>query len=164
MDISLNRWRTKEMKVLTTMIATFMLFSCATVTPGARDSQSIEQREKLLRERVIKMWDAMVRRDRETAYDLHDPFFRAKENKDAFKGRSVPVYHFNPKVESIDIQCNIATVKVKFEYELRGVMVMGKEVSQPRKETIGTETWIFMDNTWYRQYVDNITDSSFVSY
>ncbi len=163
MDTSGVQGKAQMLRISVLILMGLVLCSCATLTPGSVDSPAFD-REQRLKERAARMWDAMVKRDWETVYDMSDPFFRAKNRRDAYKVRNTPVYHFSPEVRAVDIQCNIATVSVRFEYELKGLTVMGKEISQSRKETVITERWIFVDDNWYRQYIDNITDSSFASY
>lgn len=122
------------------------------------------ERERLLRERVMKMWAAQVEGDRNAMYDLYDPFFRARLDRDPYKEQKLHAKYYNPEITSIDIKGNIAEVGVKVEYELSGIVMMGRPVKEPRKETITNEIWLFMDGTWFREFVEYITESRIAIY
>ena len=145
-------------KMLSIALLAFVLVSCATATTKTSQALSKEEKEKLLRDRVMTVWTAMVGGDRGIVYDMYDPFYRAKQDRDAFKGKAINIYYYNPYIEEIDIKGDVATVKVRQTYEIKGIKMLGKEVNQPPKEAITTETWIFVDNNWYREYINYIMD------
>jgi hypothetical protein len=146
------------------LIFGMLLVSCATTTGQSGRSLSPETKEALLRERVMTMWNAQVKGDRATMYDLYDPFYRAKENKGAFVGTAVPLFYYNPEIKEIGVKGNVATVRVQMEYELRRYMVRGREVSQAKQQVVTTETWLFIDGNWYRLFFDNLTEAPVARY
>jgi hypothetical protein len=150
--------------ILSVALLAFLLVSCATATTGTRHTLSKEEREKLLRERVMTVWTAMVSGDRGIVYDMYDPFFRAKKNRAEFKSMPMKIYYYNPAIEGIDIKDNVATVRVRETYEIKGIRMFGKEVNQSPKDAVTTETWIFIDDNWYRQYINYIMDESLADF
>ncbi len=123
-----------------------------------------EKKEQLLRERVNAMWDAQIKRDRRVMYDLYDPFFTSRVTKDWFAGQNMPAHYSNTEIQEVDIKGNVANVKVKIVFEIKDVMLLGKLHSEPPKESVTSETWLFIDGNWYRQFIDYITDSSIAAY
>lgn len=151
-------------RIIPLLIITLLLISCSSLLISKSQDISDEGKEILLKERVQTLWEGMVKRDRGLMYDMYDPFFRINVNKMQFVGMNMPIYYFNPELKLYEIKGNVARINVKVEYEVRGVKLHGKEVKEPRKETVTTETWLFIDDNWYRQYVDNLSEASLVKY
>lgn len=151
-------------KIISILLLFLMLGGCTTATVGNKKISDAD-RERLLAERVKILWDAMVKRDRETIYDIYDPFFKSRENKYAFAGKQIPIFYYNPEISEIIIKGNVATVKIKMEYEIKGFRTpLGKEINEPKKKVITTETWIFMDDNWHKEFIDQIADATFAPY
>lgn len=131
---------------------------------GGKPSMSKDGSEKLLRERVADFWVAMVKREREKVFELYDPFYRIRETRAVFTAKNHPIFHFSPETVGVEIKGNVATVKVRVEYEVKGLKMRGKDLEQPRKETVVTETWIFIDGNWYKEYIDQIMDATTTPY
>lgn len=151
-------------KIIFILLLFLILGGCTMATVGSKGMTDADK-ERLLAERVKLLWDAMVKRDRETIYDMYDPFFKSRENKLTFAGRQIPIYYYNPEIRQIDIKGNVATVKVKIEYEIKGFKTqLGTVINEPKKEVITTETWLFIDDNWYKEYIDQIFDSTLAPY
>jgi len=152
----------KGMSHLAIVLVMLTIGACATIN-GPSLSES--QKEALLKERATELWKAQAAGDRAKIYDLYDPFYRVRVKKGLFSDKTIPIKYYNPEVVAVDIKGNVATVQVKMEYETKGLMSRsGKKFDQPKKETITNETWLFMDGTWYRQYIDYISDATFADY
>lgn len=125
-----------------------------------------DKREESLKERVSELWKLQVEGNRSAMYDYYDPFFRARVTREAFAGAAKwPIFYYAPEVLAVFIQDNIARVMVKMEYEIKGLITpMGRKIDQERKQNITQETWLYIDNNWYRQFIDYITDSSIAKY
>ncbi|MCG2720930.1 MAG: hypothetical protein L6290_02785 [Thermodesulfovibrionales bacterium] len=162
--MSKSRYYSGILAILVLIIGIFSV-GCATVG-GPPGQMSEASREALLKERVMKMWEAQVTGDRATMYDMYDPFFRARVKKGLFADKDTSyISYYNPMVESVDIKGNVAHVRVKMEYEVKGLdMPGGGKYDEPRKENITNETWLFIDGTWYRQFIDYITEAAFAKY
>jgi hypothetical protein len=127
---------------------------------------SESQNEALLKDRATEFLKAQAAGDRAKMYDIYDPFFRARAKKGIFTDTTIPIYYYNPAVLSVDIKGNVATVKAKIEYEVKNLVnpKSGKKFNQPKTESIMTDTWLFIDGTWYKQYVDHLSDATFANY
>jgi hypothetical protein len=121
-------------------------------------------KEELLRQRAQEMWHAQANGDRETMYDYYDPFFRARVTKAYFAGITIPIFYYDPVVDSVEIKGNVAEVKGSMEYEVKALQGKLGTIDVPRKQNVDRETWLFVDGNWYRQYIDYISDSSFAKY
>ena len=145
----------------------FLLMAGCAAMPGFRQTaleMDPAEKEALLRQRVQEIWHAQANDDRETMYEYYDPFFRARVKKGFFGVKTVPIYYFNPAIESLEVRGNVATVRVRMEYEVRGYPGQLGPIDVPRKQNVDHETWLFIDGTWYRQYINYLTDSSFAKY
>jgi hypothetical protein len=141
-----------------------MLTSCASLPSGKTRELSDGQKEQLLRQRVQAIWDATVRQDRSTVYDMLDPFFRVKVDKSFFLAMKGFVTYFDTEIKAVEVKGNVARAAVRVEYETRGLHMHGKEVKPERKETVTMETWLFIDGNWYREFVDNLSETSVAKY
>jgi uncharacterized protein YchJ len=156
-----------NLKLFVIAILAVGIFSlgCATVSRTSGDLDA-EQKEALLRSRAMEMWNAQIVGDRFAMYELYDPFFRARVRKGQFADKELAyIKYYNPEVYAVHIEGNVAQVRIKMEFEVKGlVLKSGKVHDEPRKENITNETWLFIDGTWYRQFIDYITDSTFAKY
>ncbi|HWR59203.1 MAG TPA: hypothetical protein VN328_09975 [Thermodesulfovibrionales bacterium] len=141
-----------------------LLVSCAATAVKSEYSPGPAEKELLLRERVKMMWDAQSKGDRAAMFDLYDPFYRAKQSKEAFVKPTVTINYYDPEIAMVQIQGNVATVRVKVEYELKSFVARGRVISEPKKQVVNTETWLFVDGNWYRQFIDNISESTVANY
>lgn len=153
-----------RMSHLVILLIVLTIGACATAHKSSDLSDVGE--ETLLKERATEMWKAQAAGDRAKMYELYDPFFRARVKKGIFADKDIPYMHYyNPEVLAVDIKGNVATVRVKMEYEIKELTAPdGRKIDQPRKENITNETWLFIDGNWYRQYIDYMTDSSIAKY
>jgi len=152
-------------KSLLFVLSALLLVSCATAPSGGGHSLGAAEKEQLLRERVMMAWNAMVERDRGKIWEMYDPFFRARQPKGLYEARKMSVYYYDPQIREVDIKGNVAIVKVRVDYEVKDIKTrLGKVINEPKKETISTDTWVFMDGNWYRQYISNISESSLLQY
>lgn len=154
--------RMSHLVILSVILA---VAACATINrPDGELSDP--QTEALLKERATEMWKAQASGNRAEMYDFYDPFFRARVKKGSFTDKEVEfIKYYNPEIFDVDIKGNVATVRVKMEYEIKGLTApSGRKIDQPRKENITNETWLFIDGNWYRQFIDYMTDSSIANY
>jgi len=154
-----------RMSYLVVLLIVLTIGACATINRSA-DGLSDVQKEALLKERATEMWKAQTANDRAKMYELYDSFFRARVKKGTFADKEVAyIKYYNPEVLDVDIKGNVATVRVKMEYEIKGLMgTRGEKIDQPKKENITHETWLFIDGNWNRQFIDYMTESSIVQY
>jgi hypothetical protein len=125
---------------------------------------SPEKKEALLRERVKAYWEGMIKNDLRIPYDTHDPFYRARIPFEYYASHRGPMVYHSYSIEDTDIQGNIAAVKIKITYEIPKIIILGKETSMPLKEITAEDTYLFLDGTWYRKYVDAMSGGSAIDY
>lgn len=151
---------------LACLLVFLLIAGCATKSRfgGIVPVMDPAEKEELLRQRVQEMWHAQVNGDRETMYDYYDPFFRARVTKGYFAGITIPIFYYDPVVDSVEIKGNVAEVRVSMEYEVKALQGKLGTIDVPRKHNVDRETWLFVDGNWYRQYIDYISESSFAKY
>ena len=126
--------------------------------PGEKSS------ETHLRERVEKYWNAMQTQDWATSYAVNDPFFRDKVAYDTYRANRGRIKHLSHEILAITLQGNIAKVQVRFDAEVPEFIYNGKPFSKPRQSYETTDTWLFIDDDWYREYYDQVQDIRFTNY
>lgn len=125
---------------------------------------SLNRKEVLLKQRVNAYWNAMIRKDIKTVYQIHDPFYRARIPFEYFSSHRGPMVYHNYSIEGIRIEGNIASVKIKVKYEVPKFIIQGKESSIPPKEVVAEDTYLFLDGKWFRKFVDVLSDGSAIDY
>ncbi|MFZ1642938.1 MAG: hypothetical protein WAV07_16210 [Candidatus Contendobacter sp.] len=121
--------------------------------------------EVRLRERVTQYWQAMQDGQYETAYALTDPFFRHKRDLKTYLSSTGAIKYHRYQVGPIVQKGNLARVQMEFESEVPEFKLPnGKIVSQPRKTMTLLETWVFVNDNWYREYYDEMAEKSSTSY
>ena len=124
----------------------------------------IIRKEALLRERVESYWKGMIEKDLKTTYALHDPFYRARIPFDYYSILRGPMVYNSYSIESYRIEGNIAYVNVKVIYEVPKLTMLGKDNAIPPKEVMTEDTYLFIDGTWFRKFVDALSGGSAVDY
>lgn len=122
------------------------------------------EKEALLRKKVNQYWKSMLQDDVKTAYEIHDPFYRARMPFDYHKARCGSIKYHAFSVEKIELRGNVASVKVNVRYEVPSLMVLGQETSLPEKEIMIHDTYLFLDGTWHRQFIDPLSEGSAIQY
>ena len=125
---------------------------------------TIGKKEKLLRERVSAYWKGMIKKDTKTTYQLHDPFFKAKIPYDYYASHRGPMVYHAYAIEAVKIDGNVAKVKIRVKYEVPKINMLGKETSVPPTDVSADDVYIFIDGTWYRQFIDSLSGGSAIDY
>ena len=117
--------------------------------------QNTQARKKRLLERANELWSSYVSRDYETIHELMDPFYRAKVNKlDTLANFSKVTYKSYEILEdSVKLEGNQATFQMKVAFQVDNVRAGSQVVNIPETETEITDTWIWVDNDWYRLFL-----------
>ena len=124
-----------------------------------------KEKEDLLRKRAMQIWAAQVEGDKSKMYDYYDPFFKVRQTREQFTANKMPAKYYDPQIESLEIRGNVALVHIKMSYEIKEYMLpTGQKFTQEKRENTTHETWVFLDGTWYRQYIDYMTDGTFAHY
>ncbi|MDQ5910636.1 MAG: hypothetical protein QG599_2733 [Pseudomonadota bacterium] len=133
---------------------------------AAESAQQKQERmsEPRLRERVTVFWKAMQDEDWAAAYAINDPFFQAKMPFSAYgASRGLIKYHGYELLE-ITREGNIARVRGRFEASIPEFVLKGKPYSRERQSYEKTETWLFVDGDWRREYHEEAQDIRFTRY
>lgn len=154
--------RPESAGVLVLMAALGLAVSAAAQSPKvndlpARDTvvpTTLDQKdEAALRERVARWWEARVKRDHQTMYDLYDPAYRAKVPFAEFTPESTTRSRFDvsaPEVKQIVAQTpTSAKVQVQFQGM---VSIIGKSFPS----TVD-DKWVKADGKWYKVHEATIT-------
>ena len=131
---------------------------------GAEKPDNPEEKERLLKEAVADYWNAMLKGNLERAYQLHDPFFRARIPFDAFATQRGKFIYHSHQIQSLLIDGNVARVQSTTSFEIPKLLVMGREQAVPRRDFAIDDTWLYVDGGWYRQYVDAVSGGSAIPY
>jgi len=111
----------------------FLVSGCAHL-PGARKS------EKGLRERVTKEWEAKVKSDWGTVYDLTAARFKAKMTREKFAGgTNIEVERFT--IEKIEMDAAQAKAWAYISFDIK---FMGKPFNGAKAK----EEWVWEDGNW----------------
>lgn len=126
---------------------------------------AVDQREEALHTRATRYWQAMVEKDFNTSYAMHDPFFRARVSQHSYLTLMGRISYRNPVVEAIEIEDAYARVTVRFTASIPPFRARtGEIISRPDKEILLTEVWLWLDGDWYREYYSEAQDVRFTRY
>jgi len=117
-----------------------------------------------LKERVDAYWQAILADDYSAAYPFLDPYFRAAVPLDQYLKLMGRIKYHSFSVGEVEIPDNTATVKTTIEASVPEFTVMGKTVKRDKAELSFTDTWLFIDGDWYRQYVEESTNTRWTGF
>lgn len=123
-----------------------------------------QQREGLLRERIAENWNAMIAGDRLKVYAMYDPFFRTNVDLQFWRGISAPGKYYTFNIKGLDIRGNVAYAEVEVEYSYSLIGKFGQKIERERTKVTINETWLYVDDNWWRQFRDGITDGTYAHY
>lgn len=112
-------------------------------------------RRARLEQRVKALWDARMKGDHATAYDLFDFAYRAATPKKHYlENTGVITYLSYAPPEKITIRGNEADVNIKVRYEIKTVMLpsSGKPLTVAPVDTEVPGTWVWVGDDWYFVY------------
>jgi len=114
---------------------------------------------------MANYWQAMMDRQYETSYAFMDPFFRDSRSLQNYRDMMGIVQYHSFELGRVIQKGNIAKVEIKVEGsvpEFTGPS--GKKISQPRKPMSFVDTWLFVNDDWYREYYDGVSEVSLTRY
>lgn len=134
-------WRQTAVLVLS-LLTGMTLGSCA-LSPGGDASfakTSPEAREAVVRKAILERWDAMIKGDYDTAYDMMSKASRATVSRDAFKASTRHGFT-SVRIESLSCNGDTCRDRVVATYNLRDFKGMPGQID---------EVWIFENGRpWY---------------
>ncbi len=162
--IAWHQFRDDEKKVADLAMAKLKWDDAVRKASGKEKGVSVKEKEALLRKRVKAYWAGMIKKDLKTTYKIHDPFYRARIPFDYYAAHRGPMGYRSYSIESVRVEGNEAFVKLKVRYEVPKITILGKETSIPAKEITAEDTYLFIDGTWHRKFVDVMSGSSSIDY
>lgn len=121
--------------------------------------------EARLRERMAAYWQAMKDRQYETSYAFMDPFFRDARSLDDYRGMMGFVQYHSYQIGPVIQKGNIAKVQIEVEASVPEFKTpSGRKVSQPLKKVPFVDTWVFVNDDWYREHYDGVAETSLTRY
>lgn len=107
----------------------------------------------LLRERANDFWNAAVKGEHEKVYYFYDPFFRAgNPGKAGIEKVTARIKYHTAEVKDIQMEGNVARVKVSIIYSLPPTKVKTQVFTQPETPAEFEETWLYVYDNWYKEY------------
>jgi hypothetical protein len=127
-----------------------------------KQTQATEAR---LRERITTYWQAMQDGQYEVTYALMDPFFREARAFNDYRNTMGIVQYHSHQIGPVAQQGNIAKVQVEVEASVPEFEApSGKKISQPRRTIPLVDTWVFVNEDWYREYYDGVSEAPLTRY
>lgn len=162
--IAWDQFKDDEKKVAYLALVKMNWDNLAKIASKKENSLSPEKKEALLRERVDAYWKGMITGDLKTTYEIHDPFYRARIPLDYYTSHRGPMVYQQYRIEDVTIEDNVAMVNIKVTYEIPRITILGRDTSMPPKEVTAEDTYLFLDGTWYRKFVDALSGGSAIDY
>lgn len=162
--VTWDQFRDDEKKVADLSIGRLFWVDAERLARKKNKDLTHKEKEVSLRKSVEDYWNGMIKKDLGTTYRLHDPFYKARIPFEYYASHRGPMVYHSYDIEDIKVQGNVASVKVKVVYEVPKIKFFNKETSIPRKETVTEDTYLFIDGTWYRKFVDALSGGSAVNY
>jgi len=100
-----------------------------------------------LRERVLAYWQARVRKDSRSEYELLEPRARARLAPEEY-GRGRTVEYLAAQVEGVERRGNFARVAVRLLVKVAVPLPVGARVLT--ESTLLPDLWVLIGGTWYR--------------
>lgn len=148
--------------MLVALLLSVMLFGGCAYMNGAASNEDLK--EQLLRQRVAERWQSMVDDNKSKTYEYYDPFFRSVVTPENMPGLKSPAKYYSFDIKGIEMQGNVAFVDVEIEYSYSLIGSLGQKIERERTKSVFTNTWLYMDGTWWLKFVDAITDGTFAQY
>jgi len=139
-------------KVFIALLIGLLLTACAGTRERMVEDPGSPAKVALLQQRAEAFWTVFVKEDYEKAYTFYEPFFRARTNKNKFIGSIGLVKYHSFEIKDIKVEGNVAHLTVRVAYSIPKVKYKVSEFSQPETQTEFVDSWLFIDENWYREY------------
>lgn len=67
------------------------------------------------------------------------------------------------ELREMKIQGNTASVKVWVRYEVPRIRILGQERSIPATEMVIEDTYLCLDDIWFRKYIDSMSGGNAIN-
>jgi hypothetical protein len=139
--------------------------SCAHKQTSFVTDYTSPEKTDLLRDRTNEFWRYLLNEDYKKAFYFFDPFFRGRSTSEDFLIHSGRIKYHRYDILDVKVEGNVGKVTMKILYSLpRFKAKSGTEFERPETENTMTDTWVYVYDTWYKQYHDAMTDITYTQY
>ncbi len=125
-----------------------------------------DQAHPELRRRVAAFWEAMINKEYGDAYAFYDPFFRSRVAVTEFLPLMGRINYASSSIEDVAVTGARAEVKSRVRASIGPFKAptTGETISRPEQEVTMTETWLWVDDNWYREFRSEAYETAFTLY
>ncbi|MBW2068663.1 MAG: nuclear transport factor 2 family protein [Deltaproteobacteria bacterium] len=140
------------------LISLLMIFSvvigCSHMASNRNlvDDLGSPTKTELLKQRAAEFWEAMVSGDLAKAYELYDPFLRARMGVHEFIAKHSAVKYRTFEIKNVKVEGNIGIVTLEVTYEVPKLKVFKREMYIPEKTEEFEDRWLYVYDNWYKEY------------
>jgi hypothetical protein len=122
--------------------------------------------EQALRKRIHDFWKAMIAAEHDIVYTFYDPFYRAKNSWLLYRSNVGRIEYDSYQIHDVQIDGPVAKVKLTTKATVPPFRARstGEVLSLPQREVPLTDTWLWIDDNWYREYYSESQDKKYTRY
>ena len=122
--------------------------------------------EEALRERAKAFWEAMVAGDHGKTYTFYEPFYRTNNSDLAYLKNMGMIKYQEAEIKEIHLEGNLASVEVSVIATVPKTRIKstGEEVEKPAKNVTFKDTWVWVDDNWYREHLSKFHQKRWTRY
>lgn len=129
------------------------------------ESSVIQPDIELLKARVNLYGQALIKKDYQAAYDLFDPFYRARVDFLGHLQNQGRITYTKAEFAKVQIQGNLATVQLHVTASVPPFKGASGEIMQsPPRDMNLTVHWLWIDGDWFMEYYSEARDLRYTRY
>lgn len=118
----------------------------------------------LLKKSAQKFWEKMVKGSYKKTYAFFDPFFRANFREVDYLSATGKIKYHSFQVKNVSVEGNIGYVSIEYEYEIPELLTKFGKYSRATTRANNTETWVYVDNKWLKEYFNEMGEFKYSRY
>jgi hypothetical protein len=137
-----------------------------TQTTDAKTALEESMSEQALRKRIDAFWNALVAAEHDVAYTFYDPFYRAHNSWLLYRSNVGRIKYDGYQIQDIRIDGPVAKVKLTTSAIVPPFRApsTGEMISIPQRDVPLTDTWLWIDDNWYREYYSESQNLKYTRY
>lgn len=134
--------------------------------PASESATTIPASEQALRKRIDGFWNAMIAAEHDRVYTFYDPFYRADNSWLIYRSNVGRIQYDNYQIQDVQIDGPVAKVKMTTSATVPPFRAptTGEMISIPRRDIPLTDTWLWIDDNWYREYYSESKNLKYTHY
>ncbi len=120
--------------------------------------------EKRLQARVAKYAQALIDKDYQAAYDLMDPFYRARVDFLGHLQSQGRIQYREAEFAEMVRFGNLAFVGIRMIASVPRFTMGGRDIEVPEREMVTPTRWLWVDGDWYMEMYSEAQELSFARY